>query len=349
MSVFTRKNKNIEVDVKHILTIAIPTFNRGEILKCSIERILPQIIKMKDYVSLLVSDNCSTDDTEQIVKKFIPEYGDILQYNRNETNLGAQGNFSTCVHLVKTKYIYLLGDDDVVPANFVSTIISILTMNGSIDILHMNYFVCHPRKRTLSSIYDYRKYNDILEIYSSSTQFISEFLDGPSFMSSIVFNRDVWIEGETIFPENCYGYQWLVKIYAGCKNKICAFYSLPILIQEYGEACAYADKCPLYFIVGKSRMFQYLDSIFHGVYKSWIAKQDKTVDTYINIISTAAYKKLYKNHKKEMLCYLTKWYQRLLFRCAITFFPGGKIMPRYVGPSLRRVDMICRTIKEIFR
>lgn len=335
-------------NTKKLLTIVLPTYNRCEIVKQSVERLLPQVEKLKDYVTLFITDNCSPDDTEVVVKKLIANSGDYVVYNRNKENIGAQGNFSLGVHQAQTKYVYMLGDDDVIPDGFLSTVVSVLRDNTSIDVLHINYSICHPRKRTLSSIYDDRKYRNLVDIYSSPVEFISEFLDGPSFMSSIIFNKDVWIEGENKFPQDCYGYQWLMKIYAGCANRILAFYSLPLLIQEYGKVCAYADKCPLYMIAGKTKLFTYLDTILPGVLIAWKKKQKRDVNTYINIVTTAAYKPLYREYKKEMLRCLNTWYQRLLFRLSITIFPSGKLMPGFVGPSFRRVEMLLKTIKKMF-
>ena len=55
-----------------LLSICIPTYNRAEILDKSLESITKQDIFQKtDEVEIIVSDNCSQDNTHNIVHKYI--------------------------------------------------------------------------------------------------------------------------------------------------------------------------------------------------------------------------------------------------------------------------------------
>lgn len=98
--------------MKKLLTICLPTYNRANVLSESLEHIVSQITdENKTKVEILVSDNCSTDNTPEVVKSFI-ERGIPIAYNRNSENLGSDGNFLYCINNAKGKYIWLLGDDD---------------------------------------------------------------------------------------------------------------------------------------------------------------------------------------------------------------------------------------------
>ena len=57
------------------VTVAIPTFNRKLFLKEALESVLAQ-----DYsnVEIVVSDNASTDGTEDVVKGFSEKYNNII-------------------------------------------------------------------------------------------------------------------------------------------------------------------------------------------------------------------------------------------------------------------------------
>ncbi len=71
-----------------LLSICIPTYNRAEHLK----RTLESIVRQREFVEtseveVVISDNCSTDHTQAVAEDFVKTYGDKVKYFRNETNL----------------------------------------------------------------------------------------------------------------------------------------------------------------------------------------------------------------------------------------------------------------------
>jgi GT2 family glycosyltransferase len=87
-------------------TIAIPVYNRAELLRHAIESALSQ---PGDDLEILVIDNCSTDGSWEIATSFTDPR---LRLVRNETNLGLFGNFNRCLELARGDYIRILGSDD---------------------------------------------------------------------------------------------------------------------------------------------------------------------------------------------------------------------------------------------
>jgi glycosyltransferase involved in cell wall biosynthesis len=59
---------------------------------------------------LLVSDNCSDDGSQEYYKTLLPD----IRLNINTSNLGFQGNLIKIHTLAKGRYLWLLGDDDIV-------------------------------------------------------------------------------------------------------------------------------------------------------------------------------------------------------------------------------------------
>ncbi len=92
-------------------TIGIPTYNRADFLPRAIECALPQTWP---DVEVIISDNASTDETPEIVRS----YGDRVRYHRNDTNVGAEGNFSVLTELATGEYFSWLQDDDVIHIDF---------------------------------------------------------------------------------------------------------------------------------------------------------------------------------------------------------------------------------------
>lgn len=69
-----------------LLSICIPTYNRAEYLKKSIESIVYQEEFKNKQVEIVIADNASTDDTENIVRQYASQF-DNLFYYRNDKNI----------------------------------------------------------------------------------------------------------------------------------------------------------------------------------------------------------------------------------------------------------------------
>ena len=74
---------------KSLLSICIPTYNRAKILEVTLKRIIGQINELdnRNLVSLFISDNASTDNTQEVVQRFARQEVHI-EYHCNEKNLG---------------------------------------------------------------------------------------------------------------------------------------------------------------------------------------------------------------------------------------------------------------------
>jgi len=91
------------------VTIAIPTFNRADrYLRSAIESALAQSASV---IEIIVADNCSTDQTPEIVASY---EDDRLIYVRHEKNMGANDNFNFCIKKATGDYFLLLPDDDLI-------------------------------------------------------------------------------------------------------------------------------------------------------------------------------------------------------------------------------------------
>ena len=88
------------------VTIAIPTFNRALWLK---ECVLSALAQSYPRFEVLVSDNASTDETEDVLKNFADRR---LRVVRQESNIGLLGNWNACLAEARGEYIVLVPDDD---------------------------------------------------------------------------------------------------------------------------------------------------------------------------------------------------------------------------------------------
>ncbi len=113
-----------------LVSIGIPTYNRAERnLHKVIERALGQTYK---NVEVIVSDNCSSDNTPELVGSFDDPR---LRYFRQQTNIGPINNFNYCLNQAKGKYFLLFHDDDMIDADFVESCIAALKPGQDVGVI----------------------------------------------------------------------------------------------------------------------------------------------------------------------------------------------------------------------
>lgn len=116
-----------------LLTIAIPTRNRAPLLECSLRLLAPQIRAAGGEVELVISDNCSTDDTREVVYRAIGDtpgvvvFDPFFRFARQPRNVGVAANIFTITdHLATGEWCWLLGDDDFVRPDGVARVLNAL-------------------------------------------------------------------------------------------------------------------------------------------------------------------------------------------------------------------------------
>jgi len=101
------------------LTIAMPTYNRAELLRENIGSLL----KSKHDFELLIIDDGSTDDTESVVKSFSDPR---ITYYRHSVNCGYAKSLNDGIERAKNSQIFLCEDDAFIlnPDKFFEILIS---------------------------------------------------------------------------------------------------------------------------------------------------------------------------------------------------------------------------------
>jgi len=98
-----------------LLSICIPTYNRDRYLKECLDSIICQFKDKEIFnqVEILVSDNASEDNTQNLVKEYQKEFSNI-HYIRNLINIGSAKNIFQAYCQSKGKYLWPVCDDDIV-------------------------------------------------------------------------------------------------------------------------------------------------------------------------------------------------------------------------------------------
>lgn len=172
--------------MEKILTIAIPTYNRASYLDLCLENICKQTNKYIDIIELIVSDNCSDDNTSEVVKKYI-DLGNNIVYLKNDENIGPDGNFLQCFNLSKGKYLHIFGDDDVLLPGMIDKILMHIC-NDDFGLIYLNSY---------QFIDDYKlplrknnKKSNISRIYKDKNKFIIDINYMLTFISGNIVNKN---------------------------------------------------------------------------------------------------------------------------------------------------------------
>ena len=116
-----------------LLTIGIPTFNRGKYLRRCLDAITEQAGN-NPAVEILVSDNCSTDNTKDIVEFYKNNYFNVRYFCQKE-NIGGSNNFKFIYTHAKGRFVVAIGDDDYLVQSYVPTVLAVLYQAPDISLL----------------------------------------------------------------------------------------------------------------------------------------------------------------------------------------------------------------------
>lgn len=108
-----------------LLTIAIPTYNRNEIL---LKNLLPLLSQLNARCKLLILDNGSPTPVEATVRDALQQFPDLdWEIKRHRANIGANANIMRCFEQCQTEWLWVLGDDDTVLPDAVTTVLQEIT------------------------------------------------------------------------------------------------------------------------------------------------------------------------------------------------------------------------------
>lgn len=197
-----------------LLSICIPTFNGAKYISHNLDTIINQIKKKNiTNVEIIVSDNCSTDNTPDIVKNYQKQYPELIRYNRNDSNLLFNGNMLKLCELARGKYIHFMGDDDFYKEDALSRIISVLEKSDYAVVTVSNDWFINDEK-----IFQSRGIRDGLHHEDITTNDISTFFQLSYYrlwaMSCIIVNRLNLIEINKNIPDIKDWIQITIALYA---------------------------------------------------------------------------------------------------------------------------------------
>jgi glycosyltransferase involved in cell wall biosynthesis len=116
------------------VSVGLPVFNGEDYLAEALDSILAQIYS--DF-ELIISDNASTDRTQEICRAYAAK-DPRIRYYRNEQNLGAAKNYNRVFDLSSGEYFKWVAHDDLCAPEFLERCIEVLDHEPTV-------VLCYPR------------------------------------------------------------------------------------------------------------------------------------------------------------------------------------------------------------
>lgn len=171
-----------------LLTIAVPTYNRAPSLRRSLAAIIRQIDSIPqawDRIELLVSDNCSTDDTPVVIASFAQT--SPLKATRSTENIGMDGNFIALFKRATGRHLWLISDDDLLVDNALEKVLALLEQESP-DLVYLKArFLFGELDSFPTETQDF----DFLEV--SGDMFTLRSNSTLSFLSSVISHRERYL------------------------------------------------------------------------------------------------------------------------------------------------------------
>ncbi len=252
-----------ESNIEPFVSIAMLTYNHEKYIAQAIESVLMQ--KTNFIYKLIIAEDCSSDNTKNIVKDYQKIFPDKIKLILQNRNIGAQVNNFTLLNNLEGKYIAALEGDDYW--------IDPLKLQKQVDFLeaHPEYSFSFHDCEFLNQNTGQKTLRVGNRIIDENPDLKSVILENNAPTASIVFKNINWNK----LPD------WLYKIVKGD-------YGLVVLIAEQGKGKYFKEPMSVYRVheggVWSSQNQDYItknDLVFYDYLKEYF--KDKEVRKIIKL------------------------------------------------------------------
>ncbi|RZK39533.1 MAG: glycosyltransferase, partial [Hymenobacter sp.] len=174
-------------------SIAIPTYNRANLLSKTLESVWQQISGLADQIEIIVSNNASTDHTREVVEQYSAKF-QHFRYCENETNTGADANIAQAFRLSTGTYAWVLSDDDLLLPGTLANIVAILG-GSELGMLFLTpkWYYSHVEDVVLAT----EPFN--CQLYSDPLAYLQKINVLIAFISATIINKDLVAKLDSLY------------------------------------------------------------------------------------------------------------------------------------------------------
>lgn len=247
-----------------MISIIMPSYNSEKYIKKSIESVIKQTYI---FWELIIIDDCSSDNTINIISEFKDERIRLIQ---NTENSGAAISRNKGLKLAKGKYVAFLDSDDIWADEKLSTQVDFMEKNNY-DFTFTDYRICKngqwdkyvitgPKVVTYRKNYNYCYFSTITVMYNREKVGLIQIKD-------LKKNNDYAMWFEALKKTKAYRLPLCLSYYIKHENSISSGKKLKLIKHHY-----------ILFKEGLSKntflsIIFTINNIFHGIFKKLIYKK----------------------------------------------------------------------------
>lgn len=123
------------------ISVIVVTYNQEKTIGRTLDSILAQ--RTEASFEIVIGDDCSTDGTEEICRRYARMYPDKIRYYRRESNLGLVRNYYQCIEDSRGKYLAdCAGDDFWVHPDKLQMQYEEMEMDAEVSLVHTGWLCC---------------------------------------------------------------------------------------------------------------------------------------------------------------------------------------------------------------
>jgi glycosyltransferase involved in cell wall biosynthesis len=277
---------------RELVSILIPVYNREKLIQETIESALSQTYS---NIEVIVVDNCSTDNTFSLLKKYSAKDNRLKVY-QNDSNIGPVRNWRKALDLATGTFAKILWSDDLITKDFVEKTIPYFD-NPEVGFVYTKAKIFDSSKNEIAVIHTGLSTSGVFKV----SEYIDRILFGYPFSGSVpyspgcaIFRKDVLNKSLRVdipnkldidFAKLAIGNDLLTFLLATLDYKQFGFVNESLsLFREHNESISNnsgGEKLELYYNVAKS--------YFISRYKK------EFLNKYNGVLKATLYK--YKNNK----------------------------------------------------
>ena len=163
---------------KPILSICIPTYNRCDLLTQTIDSIVfSKVFSETNDVEIVISNNCSTDDTDKICSAYKNKYPDKIKYIKQEEPVFPDEHIFKTIEYANGKFCKLNNDTLTYSYDGLNKLVEILKNNENSDCLFLS--------NTIDKI-------QVKEKFTTFDDFIKEVSYNSTWIGSLCIKKEVF-------------------------------------------------------------------------------------------------------------------------------------------------------------
>lgn len=189
------------VDNKKLVSIAMATYNGAKYLEEQLNSIINQTYK---HIELVIVDDCSKDETVQIIEAFQVAYP-FIQLYQNKVNSGVTKTFEAAIKNCKGFYIAISDQDDVWMKDKIEVLVHEI---GNHDAVYANSLLVDDKGKSLGK--SFASIMNMKTYYSGAPFLLSNSVPGHSILMKHEFVNKIFP-----FPEKMFFDLWIGFCAAG--------------------------------------------------------------------------------------------------------------------------------------